>query len=286
MGMLINVPVTTDDGHTIVFQMEDPRGDDYGPGTYTYPQNTMFQPYEGLFDLLEFTVFYDHSNVYFDLKFAEVTNPLDAPEGFGNVLMDIYMHTGSTEGTTSTFRDGANIRFSSDYPWQYYVRAGPWRMSSFYAFTDDPKGQGLPDAVSAFLLPDEKTIRIVVDGDVLENPNEEWKYYVLIGAQDGYGPDEYKLVQLEASQWEFGGAEAPAIAPRVIDLLAPETGPHTQEKMLSSYDVESSSPATIYPVPIKPHGYLLVAAIVACLLFIIIIGLVVFRVFKNRVYQQ
>ncbi|HAH97520.1 MAG TPA: hypothetical protein DCL69_11575, partial [Firmicutes bacterium] len=49
------VAVSAADGQArVYFEMEDPSGDDYGPGTYLYPQNESFSPYSGLFDLIRF----------------------------------------------------------------------------------------------------------------------------------------------------------------------------------------------------------------------------------------
>ncbi|NLZ44932.1 MAG: hypothetical protein GX894_08750, partial [Clostridia bacterium] len=41
---------------TVHFYAGDPEGDDYGPGSYIYPSDPAFAPYEGLFDLLAFRV--------------------------------------------------------------------------------------------------------------------------------------------------------------------------------------------------------------------------------------
>ncbi|NOX45273.1 MAG: hypothetical protein GXO72_06050, partial [Caldiserica bacterium] len=40
----------------LVFEMEDPRGDDFGPGSYVYPLNKVFAP-AGIFDLVRYAVY-------------------------------------------------------------------------------------------------------------------------------------------------------------------------------------------------------------------------------------
>ena len=55
-------------GPAVYFEATDPEGDDYGPGSYLYPQNLAFKPYEGLYDLLKFRVSGDEQNLYFDLQ--------------------------------------------------------------------------------------------------------------------------------------------------------------------------------------------------------------------------
>lgn len=269
-------------GRTIVFEMDDPPDDDYGPGTYTYPTNQLFEPFRSLFDLQQFSVSYDAVNVFFDLTFAEVRNPLGAPEGFGHVLVDIYISTVTDAGKTTTFREGANVQFAKSYPWQYFLRVGPWHMTSLYKHTDELSSLGIREGVNAIALPDERTVRVTVKRDLLGIPTEDWKYYVLIGSQDGYGPDEYRLVKQSATQWDFGGAKDLDWSPRVIDMLAHNEGRYTQEKMLGSFDVDTQSLATIYPVPLEGDRYLVVALVLGAFVLIAFIGLILFRTFRSR----
>lgn len=269
-------------GRVIVFEMSDPSGDDYGPGTYTYPTNQLFEPFKGLFDLQQFSVSYDAVNVFFDLTFAELRNPLGAPEGFGHVLIDIYISTTPDEGKTQTFREGANVQFAKAYPWQYFLRVGPWHMTSLYKYTDELTSLGTREGISAIALPDQKTVRVTVDRNILGIPMEDWKYYVLIGSQDGYGPDEYRLVKEDATQWDFGGAKDIDWSPRVIDMLAYDEGRFAQEQMLGSFDIATQSLATIYPVPLEGDRYLVVAFVLGAFVLIIFIGLILLRTFRSR----
>ena len=195
MDVVSDIRLANTAGRTIVFEMEDPTGDDYGPGSYVYPANQLFEPFKGIFDLQKFSVSYDAVNVFFDLTFTEVRNPLGAPEGFGHVLADIYISTSADTGNVLTFREGANVQFAKVFPWQYFLRVGPWHMTSLYQHTDETSSLGLREGVSAVLLPDQKTVRVAVARDLIGVPEEDWKYYVLIGSQDGYGPDEYRLVK-------------------------------------------------------------------------------------------
>ena len=74
---------------TVLFTMEDRAGDDWGPGDLKYPLHQVFEP--GLFDLRRVHVWHDDRNLYFDVSFALVTNPWNAPEGFFHQLIDIYI---------------------------------------------------------------------------------------------------------------------------------------------------------------------------------------------------
>ena len=51
----------------VYFEMKDPVGDENGYGTYRYPSNVAFQPYQGLFDITEFKVWRENPGlIYFD----------------------------------------------------------------------------------------------------------------------------------------------------------------------------------------------------------------------------
>ena len=56
MDVVSDIRLANTAGRTIVFEMEDPTGDDYGPGSYVYPANQLFEPFKGIFDLQKFSV--------------------------------------------------------------------------------------------------------------------------------------------------------------------------------------------------------------------------------------
>ncbi len=236
------------DGLVILFDMEDPEGDDYGPGTYFYPTHDFFKPHRGLFDMTRFVVSYDASTVYFDTTFKEVQNPLDAEEGFTHQLIDIYISTGQEGGKTQTLRKGAYVEFDEKYPWNLYIRGGPWQLSRVYTAADDEMSKGISKGIRTELLPDGKTIRIAINKGLIGEPREGWKYYVLIGSQDGFGPDEYRPVMEKATGWDFGGGRNDEFNPNVIDMLAASNGKYSQEKMLLSFKPEEGKLAIISPV--------------------------------------
>jgi carbohydrate-binding DOMON domain-containing protein len=241
-------PTTSIGGQVILFEMEDPEGDDYGPGSYIYPTHDFFKPHKGLFDITKFVVSYDSTTIYFDTTFKEVANPLDAEEGFTHQLVDIYIHTGEDKGRTNTLRSGAGVRFAQNYPWNVYVRGGPWLISRVFSAVDDESSQGISKGIRTELLPDEHTIRIAVDKTLIGEPSDKWKYYVIVGSQDGFGPDEYRPVMEKATGWDFGGGRDDDLNPNVIDMLAAVGGKYSQESMLSSFDTEEGKLAVIYPV--------------------------------------
>src|SRR5699024_1696168 len=66
----------------VLFRVEDPAGDDHGPGTYRYPDDAAFIP--GSFDLLSVEATDDGEDVLFAIRLgAELTDPWgDSPVGY------------------------------------------------------------------------------------------------------------------------------------------------------------------------------------------------------------
>ena len=94
----------------VMFEMQDPAGDDYGPGMYTYPTNIAFSPGRGHYDLINFKVFQDDDYVFFDFEFTLLDNTWQADEGFSHQLIDLYIDTGEEGGRTDAFNVGPMSR--------------------------------------------------------------------------------------------------------------------------------------------------------------------------------
>ena len=65
MIFLLYVPKVIAVGEKVVFEMQDPIGDDCGPGNYTYPTNIAFSPGKSHYDLVNFKVSEDDEHVFF-----------------------------------------------------------------------------------------------------------------------------------------------------------------------------------------------------------------------------
>ena len=94
---------------------------------------------------------------------------------------------------------------------------------------------------------------------VVGRPQKSWRYYVLVGAYDGFGPGFLREIRPEPGDWHFGGATMDE-APRVLDLLAPDRGKYAQERQLQP---GKDGIPVLYPVNMGkgvPWGYLGAAA--------------------------
>lgn len=230
----------------IYFSAEDPERDDNGPGTYIYPRDPAFAPYEGLFDLLAFKVWSDGGeNVYFDVTIKTVTNPWQAPEGFIHPVIHIYIVTGRGE-STEPVNEGPRVIFSPQDPWEFCVTGIGWENSAVYhpAVT----GQWQETPINALYLPEENLIRLPVSKTIIGIPGKNWRYYVLIGSYDGFGPGFFREIKKEPDDWFFGGGGEGD--PRVIDMLAPGRGKYVQEKQMRPS--QDGKPARLYPMGPEP----------------------------------
>lgn len=234
----------------VYFEMKDPLGDEHGYGTYRYPSNVAFQPYQGLFDITEFKVWGEKPGIiYFDTTFAKITNPWMAPEGFIHQNLRIMVDSIPERGETELPKKGAYVSFDPKYGWDFGLKVLGWGNSQV-VLSDNGKLRYQP--LKTEKLGDNRTIRASVPESVIGKPNRDWKYYVLVGSFDGFGEDFFRRVRKDHGEWVIGGGLDQTIEPQVMDILAFENGSQSQAKQLKSFDLNSSKPAVLYPVG---HGF-------------------------------
>ncbi|WP_237705157.1 glucodextranase DOMON-like domain-containing protein [Thermococcus zilligii] len=234
----------------LVASVADVVGDDYGPGTYTYPTNPVFNQ-TGLFDIIGVTLYEGSDGYILQVHFANLGgNPWSGWNGFSLQIVEAYFDF-KEGGTTSAIKlsekgPGANVNL--DRPWDVAIRVTGW--------------------TSKLVLPDMSTIDINATANLTTNtiiitiPKEylnvtpDTYFAVIAGSQDGFGIDDWRSVEVQAAEWRIGGGDPDAIiagvAPRVMDLLAsPEFRP-TQEEQLTSYNASETNPerATIVMIPL------------------------------------
>lgn len=233
----------------LLFEMEDPRGDDRGPGTYVYPQGPVFDPRHGLYDLTSFRVEVDETSYYFYFTFAEkLTNPWGAPEGFSHQRIALYIDSLPNQGRSETWREGAYVDFDPRHGWEYFVDVTGWHKGAVYTWNQRKSEPGRRQGLQVRRGADGKTVEAVVPREALDEHPETWSYYVIIGSQDPIGPDGWRPVLARATEWQFGGGTDTNLDPNVLDLLAPATGELSQSSQLSAYSIEQQRLAVIAPV--------------------------------------
>ncbi|WP_457754021.1 glucodextranase DOMON-like domain-containing protein [Thermococcus sp.] len=238
-----------------IVDITDPEGDDYGPGTYTYATDKVFV--KGAFDLLRFRMLEQTDAYVMEFYFKELgDNPWNGPNGFSLQIIEVYFDfkEGGNTSAIKMFPDGpgSNVDLDPNHPWDVAFRIAGWDYGNIIVVPGEKPIQG---ELKISADPTRNAIIVRVPKKYLQI-NEDYGLYgaVLVGSQDGYGPDKWRPVAVQAEEWKGGGAEPDAVinnvAPRVYDLLVPEGYKPTQEEMLSSYDAKAGKRAVVLMIPI------------------------------------
>ena len=121
------------DNVEVVFEVADPVGDDHGPGSYSYPSDTVFGP--SSYDLTNFTVGISGDNAVFTFDVgAPIGNPWGSPTGYSIQSFDLYIDTDPGAGTGARLLlPGRNAALKEDNGWEYGVALEGWYPAIYVA---------------------------------------------------------------------------------------------------------------------------------------------------------
>ncbi len=227
-----------------IWAMEDPKGDDFGPGTYVYPLNKVFSEAPGLFDLVRYAV-YDAGDAWqLSFDFPALPNPWNGPHGFSHPIIFVYFDV-KEGGRTDVHEEGkaAQVAFDPAHPWDYVIKVAGWPGYGRHLWTAAGEGPFLIDVAS-----DPKRGRVIVTIAKTIIPEIRGWHYVLVGSQDGYGPNHIRPIGKAPGEWTGGGCSDPMWASQIYDVLAKTV--EEQKAMLGSY-VSSKSYAIVQPVEVR-----------------------------------
>jgi carbohydrate-binding DOMON domain-containing protein len=251
--MLLLLTVSVYAQGEVIFEMADPTGDAKGDGNYTHPKAGDFgDRVAEMLDLTNFKVTDLGNKVEFRLSFALEPNYVNPWGGIGINFhrIDIYLVTGEEGGKTETFREGAFVKFAE--PWNKLIKVLDWNQSKIFTTADDPADEdaGIEVSNDFTVKLEGKDIVVTVAKSIIGEIDGSTKYYVLVGHQDGFGPDNYRSVAEVAGEWNGGGGDDTNFNPNVYDMLA-ETADE-QYKQLGSWEIGKL--AVIKPVGGKSSG--------------------------------
>ena len=235
----------------MIFEMNDPSGDDNGPGTYTYPKDPIFKP--GDFDLKKVEIYKDDTWLSFKVFLGHIANGWNSPIGISVQTIDIYLRNagGLGEGAPEKpVRDnralpGRYVVFQPGSEWDYAVWVEGWIQKTL-----GPDFQEIPEAKPVVLVDEAKGVVVIrLPLSVVGLPE---KFNVLIMGQEGYpseGNWRVRDVTEMGAQWRFGGGSNQPGEPNVIDMLVPPG--QSQSKILKAYDISQKKLAAIPMVSIS-----------------------------------
>lgn len=209
-----------------LFRLEDPAGDDHGPGTYTYPGNPVFAP--GSFDLLSVEATDDGEDFLFAIQLgAEFVDPWSgSPVGYDLQNIDIYVDT-RAEGGFTELLPGRRALVADGFAWDRAV---------FATGRTDVAEQDVAEKVSAemreaLFVPledaqsiDGDTLTLRVPRSFLGDMQPGWAFQVIVTGSDGSMESDslrVREVRRTASDWNFGGGSDGGEDPNILDLLVP-----------------------------------------------------------------
>ena len=226
-----------------ILRVEDPIGDDHGPGTYTYPQDSVFNA--GVYDLVaaEVGLSGDGEAVVFTLEtVGAIQNAWGSPNGLSTQTFDIYIDQDPGAGTGAQLLiPGRNAALTDGNGWEYGITVEGWEPAVYVADAGGTPEETRPTfAVTVFGDKGKVSVRLPLSllggGDPAE-----WGYTFVVLGQEGFpssGVRRVRDVEAAAQQWRFGGAPADVNHTRIIDVAWPQLG--DQELLLSEYDPVTS----------------------------------------------
>ncbi len=232
---------------TLLFAVDDPDGDDNGPGNYAYPTSTNFNP--GAFDIQQFQVFDAGDRVIFRLRTRNLSPTFGSP--LGAQLVDVYVHVPGAAQTS----------IAAAHPLRTFeiAPAGAWsRLIQVQGFGQryvDAGGNTLGTVnISGNAI--SRYITFSVTKASLGTPGAGWAFTVVLTGQDGFSPDQARGFQALPQEFQFGVCATapssdprcnvnPSTVPKAMDVLTP---PGTSQADELDYTVHT--PVVLQPVAI------------------------------------
>jgi len=237
---------------TSVLLIEDPEGDDDGPGTYTYPTDGVFT-YQG-FDIKSFEVSYDATSLIFTMSlYGKIGNGWGSKFGFSVQTFDVYIDKDPGSGTGARLLlPGRNATLVQGNGWDYAAWVEGWYPQ---VVVPDPVTLEPVDYTEAssgmklFVDPGKNAIIARIPISFLGGGDPaEWSYAAVLLGQEGYpatGVWRVRDVAQKAEAYKFGGAPADNNHTRIIDIAWPADAAQTQAEILSGYTSSINSADTL-----------------------------------------
>jgi carbohydrate-binding DOMON domain-containing protein len=232
--------------------VDDPAGDDHGPGTYTYPTDPVFEP--GVFDLERFSAGLDKSNLVLKL---EVSGPINNVWGSGIGLsvqaFDVYVDTDPGAGTGARLLlEGRNAALEAGNGWDYAVWAEGWHQKVLRPGESDAPVEISGENVRVIVDPAQRAVTLRVPLALFETDADPmiWGYAAALLSQDGFpapGVRRVRDVLPQAEQWRIGGGPDDTNHTRILDLAWPTGASPDQLEILRSYPWSQDSVGSLSP---------------------------------------
>ncbi|MFX0090774.1 MAG: glucodextranase DOMON-like domain-containing protein [Candidatus Hodarchaeota archaeon] len=224
-----------------IFTMLDPEGDEYG----VLPVNALF--FEGIHDILNFTVTGNDWQTTFWFKMQNVTDPGWGAGYFSMPLFAVMLDT-ATGGSTDSF---GNAYVTTETGWEYGFKIDGWKQVYYTPATlatPQETGTGISVGTQLDFGTDNYWLYFSVPTSLTGGKaTSSWAYYAMVGNGDY---NMFRAHNAAAAEWNYGGGVDGDVDPNYNDLLVPSGGNSTavQEFITNGYDVASQTRAEILRV--------------------------------------
>ncbi len=227
---------------TLFIEVTDPSGDDKGPGTYTYPKDSIFIP--GVFDLTTFSVGSDGANLIFTFEIkGPITNGWNSPAGYSVQTFDVYIDKDPGKGTGERLLlPGRNAALENKNGWEFALWAEGWQPKIVVP-GEKPGNPSVDSELSAkikqVLGSGKNSVIVMVPLAAFgEGDPQTWAYLATVEGQEGYpseGVWRIRDVKASSEQYKFGGGTGATNETRIIDFARPAGMPPEQYPSLSNF---------------------------------------------------
>lgn len=225
----------------VFLDIEDPVGDDHGPGSYVYPGDGVFPA--GSYDLTRVQVGTEGDDIVFSFEvLSPIGNPWGSPSGLSVQTFDVYIDTdpGSETGARLLI-PGRNAALAEGDGWEYAVTIEGWQPAVYVAQSDGSTEETEPSMSVAVFGDEGKVVVRLPRGVFGEGDPSTWGYAIAVLSQEGFpspGVRRVRDINPTAEQWRGGGAPDDINHTRVYDVAWPVEG--EQEQALSDYPAVAS----------------------------------------------
>lgn len=210
----------------------DPKGDDNGPGSYTYPTDPAYK--KGSFDLTEVSFKESGDSIEITIGVnASIEDPWDSAKwptpgnGFSLQMFQIYLDSDAKAGSgEQNALPGMNATFADDARWEKVIVVSPQANKEITTRLDQ-KAKALKDKV---VLPTKvsakgKKVTAIVKKADLGFDIKKAGVQVLVSSNEGYDKDPNngvlaRIVNEFEGQHRFGGGDDGDTDPNFVDCLA------------------------------------------------------------------
>jgi glucoamylase len=210
---------------TLVFEATDPSNDDNGPGNYAYPTASDF--HAGAFDIQDFRIYDDGTNIIFKLQTRDLTPTFGSP--LGAQLADVYVHdpnAASADTSTAASFPQRNYTIASSSAWSRLLE-----VQGFGQRYIDAHGNPMGTiTISANAISRYITFSVPIS-TLGGTPGSGWGFTVVLTGQDGFSPDQARSFAATPQPYQFGMCATPSsnphctvnpnTVPKAMDVLTP-----------------------------------------------------------------